>query len=92
MGKTIDAVLYVERLDGPREDQLHKKLIRAISQAFGRQVWHLVIILFTHAQIHPEDVSYPSFVSTRSAAFQSAILKEACFKRTNINVSIHLLK
>ncbi|KAG0553829.1 hypothetical protein KC19_12G042200 [Ceratodon purpureus] len=92
VGKTIDAVLYVERLDGPREDQLHKKLIRAISQAFGRQVWHLVIILFTHAQIHPEDVSYPSFVSTRSAALQSAILKEACFKRTNINVPFVLVE
>lgn len=87
LGKTINVVLYVDRLDGPREDKVDVKISRAISQAFGPQIWPHVIVVFTHAEIHLEDVTYSEFVSRRSAALRNIILKESRFKTVNTKVS-----
>ena len=87
MEKTIDAVLYVDRLDGYRVDNLDKQVIRAIARSFGPQIWHLANIVLTHAQLSPPDgVDYTEFVSKRSLALQQAIRKEAGFKKSDKDV------
>lgn len=88
LGKTINVVLYVDRLDGPREDKVDVKISRAISQAFGPQIWPHVIVVFTHAEIHLEDVTYSEFVSRRSAALRNIILKESRFKTVNTKLTL----
>ncbi|XP_024366081.1 translocase of chloroplast 34 isoform X1 [Physcomitrium patens] len=92
LGKTINVVLYVDRLDGPREDKVDVKISRAISQAFGPQIWPHVIVVFTHAEIHLEDVTYSEFVSRRSAALRNIILKESRFKTVNTKVPFVLVE
>lgn len=38
MDKSIDVLLYVDRLDGYRFDSLDRQLVKAITRTFGKQV------------------------------------------------------
>ncbi|CAM6002131.1 unnamed protein product [Sphagnum balticum] len=83
LNKTIDVMLYVDRLDGYRVDNLDKQVIRAITQSFGSQIWRIGVVVLTHAQFLPADgVEYLDFVSKRSAALQAVIQEAAGRKRS----------
>lgn len=83
LNKTIDVVLYVDRLDGYRVDNLDKQVIRALARSFGPNFWRIAIIALTHAQLSPPDgVDYTEFVNNRSAALRAAIRQEAGFKKS----------
>ncbi len=87
LNKTIDVMLYVDRLDGYRVDNLDKQVIRAITQSFGSQIWHIGVVVLTHAQFSPADgVEYLDFVSKRSAALQAVIQEAAGLKRSEKEV------
>lgn len=82
MSKTIDVVLYVDRLDGYRVDNLDRQVIRGLARSFGPNFWRLAVIVLTHAQFSPSDgVNYTEFVEKRSAALQAAIRQEAGLKK-----------
>jgi hypothetical protein len=83
LNKTIDAVLYVDRLDGYRVDNLDRQVIRAIHRSFGPIIWRLAIVVLTHAQLSPPDgVEYSEFLQRRSEGLQAAIRQEAGFKKS----------
>ncbi|GLJ07535.1 hypothetical protein SUGI_0069270 [Cryptomeria japonica] len=86
--KIIDVLLYVDRLDSYRVDNLDKQIIKAISDTFGKQIWQRSLVVFTHAQLSPLDgLSYADFVKRRSAALHDAILEAAGFKKSDIQVT-----
>ncbi|KAJ3674126.1 hypothetical protein LUZ60_006118 [Juncus effusus] len=69
LNKTIDVLLYVERLDSYRVDSLDAQVIRAITDTFGKSIWTRSAVVLTHAQLSPPDnLSYEDFVSKRSDA------------------------
>jgi hypothetical protein len=89
LNKTIDAVLYVDRLDGYRVDNLDRQVIRAIHRSFGPRIWRLAIVALTHAQLSPPDgVEYSEFLQRRSEGLQAAIRQEAGFKKNEDPVSL----
>ncbi|BBN14860.1 hypothetical protein MPTK1_6g15100 [Marchantia polymorpha subsp. ruderalis] len=93
LNKTIDAVLYVDRLDGYRVDNLDKQVIRAIARSFGPEIWRLGLVVLTHAQLSPPDgVEYSDFVARRSAALTAAIRQEAGFKKSEDPVPVVLVE
>lgn len=93
LNKTIDVMIYVDRLDGYRVDNLDRQVIRAISRSFGPQIWKIGLLALTHAQLSPPDgISYSDFVARRSAALQEAIHKEAGFKKTDTQVPVALVE
>lgn len=82
-------MLYVDRLDGYRVDNLDKQVIRAIARSFGPEIWRLGLVVLTHAQLSPPDgVEYSDFVARRSAALTAAIRQEAGFKKSEDPVRI----
>ncbi|VFQ99556.1 unnamed protein product [Cuscuta campestris] len=90
LNKTIDVLLYVDRLDVYRVDNLDSQIVKAITNAFGKQIWRRGIVVLTHAQMSPPDgLSYEEYSSKRSAAVvkvvrQGAQMKKSEFKRTPI--------
>lgn len=69
LNKTIDVLLYVDRLDAYRVDNLDKQVIRAIADNFGQSIWERGVVVLTHAQLSPPDgLSYEEFCSKRSEA------------------------
>ncbi len=75
MNKTIDVLLYVDRLDAYRVDDLDKQIISAISDNFGKEIWRKSLLVLTHAQLcPPDDLSYDVFSARRS----EAVLKTIC--------------
>ncbi|KAG0597476.1 hypothetical protein M758_UG342200 [Ceratodon purpureus] len=93
LGKTIDVVLYVDRLDGYRVDNLDKQVIRALARSFGPSFWRLAMIVLTHAQLSPPDgVEYAEFVEKRSGALQAAIRQEAGLKKSEKEVPYVLVE
>ncbi|CAM6065019.1 unnamed protein product [Sphagnum tenellum] len=93
LNKTIDVMLYVDRLDGYRVDNLDKQVIRAITQSFGSQIWRIGVVVLTHAQFSPADgVEYLDFVSKRSAALQAVIQEAAGLKRSEKEVPVVLVE
>ncbi|XP_024367577.1 translocase of chloroplast 34 [Physcomitrium patens] len=93
LNKTIDVVLYVDRLDGYRVDNLDKQVIRALARSFGPNFWRIAIIALTHAQLSPPDgVDYTEFVNNRSAALRAAIRQEAGFKKSEGEISYMLVE
>eukprot|EP00249_Psilotum_nudum_P032181 c47398_g1_i1 orf=239-1213(-) len=93
LNRTIDCMIYVDRLDGYRVDNLDKQIMRAISQSFGPQIWRVGLIVLTHAQLSPPDgIGYSDFVSRRSSSLQEAIQKEACFKKSEQQVPVVLVE
>ncbi|XP_057841157.2 translocase of chloroplast 34, chloroplastic [Cryptomeria japonica] len=91
--KIIDVLLYVDRLDSYRVDNLDKQIIKAISDTFGKQIWQRSLVVFTHAQLSPPDgLSYADFVERRSAALHDAILEAAGFKKSDIQMKLMQMK
>uniref|UniRef100_A0A7N0TDD0 Translocase of chloroplast n=1 Tax=Kalanchoe fedtschenkoi TaxID=63787 RepID=A0A7N0TDD0_KALFE len=67
LNKTIDVLLYVDRLDVYRVDTLDKQVVKAITDNFGQKIWNRGIVVLTHAQLSPPDgLSYDEFCSRRS--------------------------
>ncbi|KAK8693687.1 hypothetical protein V6N13_071259 [Hibiscus sabdariffa] len=74
LNKTIDVLLYVDRLDAYRVDDLDKQIIRAISNSFGKEIWRKSLLVLTHAQLCPPDgLNYDVFSSKRSEGVLKAI-------------------
>ncbi|XP_024023474.1 translocase of chloroplast 34, chloroplastic-like [Morus notabilis] len=40
LNKIIDVLLYVDRLDAYRVDNLDKEVVRAITNSFGKRIWN----------------------------------------------------
>ncbi|KAL0304003.1 UNVERIFIED_CONTAM: Translocase of chloroplast [Sesamum radiatum] len=76
--KTIDVLLYVDRLDAYRVDDLDKQVVKAITDSFGKEIWHKAVVVLTHAQISPPDtLSYEEFFSKRSESILKCIRQGA---------------
>lgn len=69
LNKTIDVLLFVDRLDAYRVDNLDRQVIKAITDSFGKSIWHRALVVLTHAQLSPPDgLNYEEFFSKRSEA------------------------
>ncbi|KAL7147635.1 hypothetical protein ABFS83_06G120500 [Erythranthe nasuta] len=66
LNKTVDVLLYVDRLDAYRVDNMDKQIVKAISDSFGKEIWHKAVVVLTHAQLSPPDaLTYEEFFSKR---------------------------
>ncbi|CAL0323027.1 unnamed protein product [Lupinus luteus] len=82
LNKTIDILLYVDRLDTYRVDELDKMVVRAITDSFGKEIWNRALVVLTHAQLSPPDgLPYDEFVSKRSEALLKAVHQGARLKK-----------
>ncbi|TYK11416.1 translocase of chloroplast 34-like [Cucumis melo var. makuwa] len=85
LNKTIDILLYVDRLDAYRVDNLEKQVIKAITDSFGKAIWSRALIVLTHAQFSPPDgLPYDEFVSRRSEALVKTVRFGASFRKVEI--------
>lgn len=74
MNKTIDVLLYVDRLDSYRVDNLDKQIVKVITESFGKEIWRKGVVVLTHAQLTPPDcLSYEDFFIRRSEAILKVI-------------------
>ncbi|XP_045797154.1 translocase of chloroplast 34-like [Trifolium pratense] len=74
LNKTIDILLYVDRIDTYRVDNLDTMVIRAITDSFGKEIWKKALIVLTHCQSSPPDgLSYDEFFSIRSQALVKVV-------------------
>ncbi|KAF7801396.1 Translocase of chloroplast 34 [Senna tora] len=82
LNKTIDVLLYVDRLDVYRVDNLDKLVAKAITDSFGKGIWSKALIALTHAQFSPPDgLPYDEFFSKRSEALLKVIRSGARLKK-----------
>ncbi|PWA76563.1 translocase of chloroplast 34 [Artemisia annua] len=85
LNKTIDVLLYVDRLDAYRVDTLDLQVVKAITKSFGQEIWRRVIVVFTHAQLSPLDcLSYDEFLAKRSESLLKVVHSGARFKKQDI--------
>ena len=93
LDKTIDVLLYVDRLDSYRMDTLDKQIIKAITDSFGKGIWDRAAIVLTHAQFSPPDrLSYEDFFGRRSESFLNVVRSGAGIKKQDTLVRhLHLL-
>ncbi|XP_076934045.1 translocase of chloroplast 34-like [Bidens hawaiensis] len=82
LNKTIDVLLYVDRLDSYRVDNLDKQIVKAITESFGKEIWRKAVVVLSHAQLTPPDcLSYDDFFARRSEAVLKVIDSGARLKR-----------
>ncbi|MCI20558.1 translocase of chloroplast 34-like, partial [Trifolium medium] len=82
LNKTIDILLYVDRIDTYRVDNLDKMVIRAITDSFGKEIWKKALIVLTHGQSSPPDgIFYDEFFSIRSEALVEVVQDGARLKK-----------
>lgn len=87
LNKTIDVLLYVDRLDAYRVDNLDKLVAKAITDSFGKGIWNKAIIALTHAQFSPPDgLPYDEFFSKRSEALLKVVRSGARIKKDAFQV------
>ncbi|KAI3778076.1 hypothetical protein L2E82_07081 [Cichorium intybus] len=85
LNKTIDVLLYVDRLDAYRVDNLDKQIVKAITESFGKEIWSKGIVVLTHAQLTPPDcLSYDDFFAKRSEALLKVVESGGRFRRREI--------
>ncbi|KAG5537508.1 hypothetical protein RHGRI_024837 [Rhododendron griersonianum] len=83
LNKTIDVLLYVDRLDG--EDNLDQQVVRVITESFGKEIWQRGLVVLTHAQLSPPDgLSYEDFFSRRSEALLKVFRRGARIMNTEM--------
>ncbi|XP_061355993.1 translocase of chloroplast 34 [Gastrolobium bilobum] len=88
LNKTIDVLLYVDRLDAYRVDNLDRLVAKAITDSFGKGIWNKAIIALTHAQFSPPDgLPYDEFFSKRSEALLKAVKSGARIKKEAFQAS-----
>ncbi|PSS32463.1 Translocase of chloroplast like [Actinidia chinensis var. chinensis] len=88
LNKTIDVLLYVDRLDAYRVDNLDTQIVRAITDSFGRGIWKRSLVVLTHAQLSPPDgLSYEDFFSRRSEALLEVVRLGAGLRKKDIRVT-----
>ncbi|XP_039025135.1 translocase of chloroplast 33, chloroplastic-like isoform X2 [Hibiscus syriacus] len=89
LNKSIDVLLYVDRLDAYRVDDLDKQVIRAISNSFGKEIWRKSFLVLTHAQLCPPDgLNYDVFSSKRSESVLKAIRIGARIRKKEFDDSV----
>ncbi|KAJ6686319.1 TRANSLOCASE OF CHLOROPLAST [Salix purpurea] len=87
LNKTIHVLLYVDRLDAYRVDDLDKQIIGAISDSFGKEIWSKSLLVLTHAQLcPPDDLSYDVFCARRSEAVLKTIRMGARIRKRDFEV------
>nr|XP_043635575.1 translocase of chloroplast 34-like [Erigeron canadensis] len=85
LNKTIDVLLYVDRLDSYRVDNLDKQIIKAITDSFGKEIWHKGIMVLTHAQLTPPDcLGYDEFFGKRSEALLKLLDSGSLFRKREV--------
>lgn len=83
--KTIDVLLYVDRLDAYRVDNLDRQVVKAITDSFGKNIWRRGLVILTHAQFSPPDgLSYEDFLSRRSEAILKVVRLGAGIKKQDV--------
>ncbi|XP_059627842.1 translocase of chloroplast 34, chloroplastic-like [Cornus florida] len=88
LNKTIDVLLYVDRLDVYRVDNLDRQVVKAIADSFGKEIWSRGLIVLTHAQLSPPDgLSYDDFFSRRSEALLKVVRLGARIKKQDMQGS-----
>ncbi|XP_010926095.2 translocase of chloroplast 34, chloroplastic [Elaeis guineensis] len=88
LNKTIDVLLYVDRLDAYRVDSLDIQVIKAITDTFGKRIWQRTLVVLTHAQLSPPDgLNYDDFFARRSEALIKCIRLGACIKKQEFEKS-----
>ncbi|KAL3521348.1 hypothetical protein ACH5RR_019497 [Cinchona calisaya] len=88
LNKTIDVLLYVDRLDAYRVDNLDRQVVKAITDGFGKEIWRRGLVVLTHAQLSPPDaLSYDDFFSRRSEALLKVIRLGAKIKKQDVENS-----
>ncbi|KAL6013358.1 Translocase of chloroplast [Asimina triloba] len=88
LNKTIDVLLYVDRLDAYRVDNLDSLVIRAITDSLGKAIWRRTAIVLTHAQLSPPDgLSYDEFFSKRSEALLKTVRSGSGLKNRELKES-----
>ncbi|KAM7491803.1 hypothetical protein LguiA_034724 [Lonicera macranthoides] len=74
LDKTIDVLLYVDRLDAYRVDNLDMQIVKAITSSFGKEIWHKAMVVLTHAQLSPPDgLGYDEFFTKRSESLLKVV-------------------
>lgn len=87
LNKTIDILLYVDRLDAYRVDNLDRQIVKAITDSFGKGIWNRGLVVLTHAQLSPPDgLSYDDFFSKRSEALLKVVRLGARIKKQDFKV------
>lgn len=87
LNKTIDVLLYVDRLDAYRVDNLDKQVITAITDSFGKEIWRRGVVVLTHAQLSPPDgLNYEDFFSKRSEALMKVVLAGSRLRKQDAQV------
>lgn len=89
MNKTIDILLYVDRLDTYRVDNLDKQIVKAVMESFGKDIWKRALVVLTHAQLSPPDgLEYDVFFTTRSEALLKVVRSGAKIKKQDTWVNL----
>lgn len=87
LGKTIDVLLYVDRLDAYRMDTLDDQVIRAVTNSFGKAIWRRTLVVLTHAQLSPPDgLDYNDFFTKRSESLLRYIRAGAGVSKRELGV------
>lgn len=88
LNKTIDVLLYVDRLDLYRVDNLDKQVVKAITDSFGKEIWRKGIVVLTHAQFSPPDgLNYDEFFSKRSESLMKIVRQGSRISKKEIQDS-----
>uniref|UniRef100_A0A7S0REM2 AIG1-type G domain-containing protein n=1 Tax=Pyramimonas obovata TaxID=1411642 RepID=A0A7S0REM2_9CHLO len=75
--KTVDAIVYVDRLDTYRVQTVDKQIMEALTQRFGNLVWSITAFALTHGNVlAPAGMEYKDFVKGRVDSLRAAA-KEA---------------
>ena len=87
MNKTIDVLLYVDRLDAYRVDDLDRQIVTAISDSFGKEIWRKSLLVLTHAQLcPPDDLNYDDFSARRSESVLKTIRAGSRMRKRDFEV------
>ncbi|KAH9606415.1 hypothetical protein KSS87_015058 [Heliosperma pusillum] len=92
LNRTVDVLLYVDRLDDYRIETLDRQIIKALTDGFGKAIWNRAAVVLTHGQLSPPDgLSYEEFVAKRSEALLKVIRQGARIKRDSLASSMPIV-
>ncbi|KAK9917929.1 hypothetical protein WJX75_009711 [Coccomyxa subellipsoidea] len=87
-GRSVDAVLFLNRLDEFRVDASDIQVIEGITRSLGENIWDNTFVGLTHGRLSslPDDLTYDEYVERRAGALRDAIRKHGGAKTAELPV------
>eukprot|EP00854_Cymbomonas_tetramitiformis_P022013 gene22013-26521_t len=93
--KSVDAILYVDRVDTYRVTACDRQIMLRLANTLGPQIWSITMLVLTHGHITlgpPDGLNYRKFTAQRAEQLRNAIREVAGPSQSSVSLPVTVVE